>query len=229
MMRKILPTALHFVGQGLGAYCGCCGERPLPDCPVVADGWQNSLCATCRLDWPPPWSQGGPQSTAEAGTIFLGLWPYQGSLRRLLVQAKEEVRGAASVLLQRAIHQELARRLSCHPWPGRIWVPVPPSRRRRWRGAYLPEELGPMAAKQQGGRWQRGLSRVKHVPAQTGLNGRQRRENLQGAFAYRRRAPSALTLFDDVRTTGASLEEATRAARAAGATRVRHVVVAVVP
>lgn len=228
-MRKICAAALHSVGQGLDAHCGCCGERPLPDCNPETRGWKDSMCAPCRLDWPPPWSQGGPEATAEAGTTFLGLWPYQGSLRRLLVQAKEDVRGAPRVLLQRAIQEELARRLSHHLWPGRVWVPVPPSRRRRWRAAYLPEELGPKATRQLNGRWQRSLFRVKQVPAQTGLNGEQRRQNLKGAFAYRRRAPSALTLFDDVRTTGASLEEATRAARAAGATLVRQVVVAVVP
>lgn len=228
-MRKIGAAVLHSVGQGLGAHCGCCGERALTDRGAGVHDWQDSLCVPCRLDWPPPWSQGGPEPTEQAGTTFLGLWPYQGSLRRLLVQAKEEVRGAPSALLQRAILEELLRRLSRYPWPGRVWIPVPPSRRRRWRGAYLPEELGPVAARQIGGKWCRRLSRVKQVPAQTGLSGEQRRRNLGGAFAYRRQAPQALTLFDDVRTTGASLEEATRAVREAGAILVRQVVVAVVP
>jgi len=228
-MRKIGAAVIHSVGQGLGAQCGCCGEGPLTERGTGGHGWQESLCAPCRLDWPPPWSPSGPEPTAESGTTFLGLWAYQGSLRRLLVQAKEEVRGAPSILLQRAIQEELARRMSRCLWPGRVWNPVPPSRRRRWHGAYLPEELGPVAAKQLGEKWRRGLCRVKQVPAQTGLSGEQRRRNLEGAFVYRRRAPSALTLFDDVRTTGASLEEATRAVRAAGATLVRQVVVAVVP
>jgi ComF family protein len=69
----------------------------------------------------------------------------------------------------------------------------------------------------------RWLRRVRNTPKQVGQSLAARQENVRGAFRARRRAPLAgrsVLLVDDVMTTGATLGEAARALRAAGAARV---------
>jgi len=65
------------------------------------------------------------------------------------------------------------------------------------------------------------LHRVRDTPSQTELGRSQRRRNLAGAFRCARAQPAPrIWLVDDVVTTGATLSEAARALRAAGAREV---------
>jgi ComF family protein len=68
----------------------------------------------------------------------------------------------------------------------------------------------------------RALERVRDTPSQTGLHRRARARNVAGAFRVRpgARIPARVWLVDDVVTTGATLREAARALRRAGARRV---------
>ncbi len=66
------------------------------------------------------------------------------------------------------------------------------------------------------------LVRRRRTPSQGGLNARERRRNVAGAFAVRpawrdRLAGKRVLLIDDVHTTGATLEACARALRRAGA------------
>lgn len=63
------------------------------------------------------------------------------------------------------------------------------------------------------------LRRVRDTPSQTGLDRRERRRNLRGAFRVRRglRVPDRVWLVDDVVTTGSTLGEAALVLRRAGA------------
>ena len=67
--------------------------------------------------------------------------------------------------------------------------------------------------------------------SQTGLDARARRRNVDGCFAVARgaRVPETVWLVDDVVTTGATLGEAARVLRAAGARRVAAVCLARTP
>lgn len=68
-----------------------------------------------------------------------------------------------------------------------------------------------------------GLARVKPTASQGGLSASGRRRNVAGAFRVRERARFAgarVLLVDDVFTTGATAEAATRALKRAGAARV---------
>jgi ComF family protein len=68
----------------------------------------------------------------------------------------------------------------------------------------------------------RALARIRSTPPQGSAEARSRRANVRGAFRGRGRglAGRAVTLVDDVVTSGATAAEAAVALRAAGATRV---------
>ncbi|MCA9603513.1 MAG: ComF family protein [Myxococcales bacterium] len=74
----------------------------------------------------------------------------------------------------------------------------------------------------------RSLERVRRAPPQVGQGVRDRAQQVVGAFRARPLRPEVgrVVLVDDVRTTGATLREATRVLLAAGAVNVRTVCVA---
>ena len=119
----------------------------------------------------------------------------------------------------RALAREAAARLPCAP---DVVVPVPQHPRRlRARGfsptALLAREVSraldlPLLPA--------ALVRTRDTPSQTGLQRAARARNVAGAFRPARALEGVVALVDDVTTTGATLAEAARALRRAGARRV---------
>jgi ComF family protein len=73
------------------------------------------------------------------------------------------------------------------------------------------------------------LLKIRDTPAQAGLHRSERLRNLKGAFAVRKGTPIRglrILLVDDVLTTGATLEEAAKTLKKAGAARVEGLVLA---
>jgi ComF family protein len=64
------------------------------------------------------------------------------------------------------------------------------------------------------------LSRVRGNRHQQSLRRNQRRRNVRGVFACRGKPPARVALIDDVMTTGATAEEASRILKRAGVARV---------
>ncbi len=142
---------------------------------------------------------------------------YEGRLARLIQGLKYEREGALA--------RELAPYLL---WAGGSLLAraealtfVPMTRRvRRSRGfnqaELLARELGGLT----GLRVVPALRKVRETPSQAQLRGRERRENVRGAFAPHRgstaRGLRCIALIDDVYTTGATAEECSRALKAAG-------------
>jgi len=67
-----------------------------------------------------------------------------------------------------------------------------------------------------------GLRRKRNTPAQSGLNRKQRRNNVRGAFYWhgRKKPGRHVALVDDVMTTGTTASECARVLHKAGAQRV---------
>jgi ComF family protein len=105
--------------------------------------------------------------------------------------------------------------------PPGVLVAVPlGAARRRQRGYNQAEVLARKLSAATGRRRLQGLRRVRETDAQVGRSGEERRRALEGAFAWVGTVPEEVLLVDDVVTTGATLVECARAARAAGVKRV---------
>lgn len=205
----------------------------------------STLCARCwgdiafirqplcdRLGIPLPFGGGiGPQISAAAAAdppVYdraraVAVYRNDGVLQRLVVGFKYADRHDARHLfaswLVEAAHDLL---------PGTdLIVPVPLSRWRLLRRQYNQSAiLVRQFAERTGIPWHPGvLIRTRATPPQVGLTREQRRLNVRNAFAVPDRHRSRvegrkLLIVDDVITTGATAEAATRALKAAGA---RHV------
>lgn len=128
-----------------------------------------------------------------------------------------------------------------------VLVPVPLHvRRRRWRGFNQAELICRLMAKKFDVEWDNLLIRTLETKTQVGLTKQERRDNIRGAFAFRPRSGSvtlrqaqdlqpiddaqdkimagigtnAIILVDDVYTTGATMAEACRVLKRAGAGKV---------
>lgn len=109
------------------------------------------------------------------------------------------------------------------------FVPLYPSRRRE-RGFNQAEVLAAALARRlRKPLLRRGLVRARPTRTQTNLTAPQRASNVRGAFetrGVRRLAGRSILLVDDVMTTGATVNECSRALKEGGAARVYVVTVA---
>jgi ComF family protein len=159
--------------------------------------------------------------SALAGRACVGA--YAGPLRDAVTYLKYHDRRALArdlgVLLAVSLEEQK------ETWQPDALVPVPiHSRRRRERGYNQAELLTAALSNLTGLPVRDALERVSDTPPQVSLGRVQRWTNVRGAFAPRAGAAPGRrpVLIDDVQTTGATLEEAARTLRAAGA----HVVYA---
>lgn len=110
-----------------------------------------------------------------------------------------------------------------------VVVPVPLHwKRRRSRGYDQAALLAMPVARSLGVPVRlRGLRRVRHTQSQVDLSHAERQRNVDGAFApFRLREARRVLLVDDVCTTGATLDAASHALKAGGASEVYRLVLA---
>jgi ComF family protein len=110
---------------------------------------------------------------------------------------------------------------------GIVPVPIHPQRRRE-RGFNQADLLAAATAERCGLPFRDVLERTRNTPPQVGLPRDVRRQNVHGAFVILAAASPGVrpVLIDDVQTTGATLEAAAQALRAAGARAVYALTVA---
>jgi predicted amidophosphoribosyltransferase len=148
------------------------------------------------------------QDRLAEGVLAVGLYLYAGPVAAAVRAIKVGGRHAAA----HGLGELMRTRLRLPTSVAVTWVPS--SRRRlRERGFDLPQLLaGPDALGL--------LSRIAERPDQTALDPTSRRQSPWGSFTPLGRAPSAVVLIDDVRTTSATAAAAAAALRSAGAVRV---------
>ena len=186
-------------------YCEWCGD------PVDGVVGHRYTCSMCRRHAP-------AFERARSGVR------YRGAVRNALQRFKYNQDVSALPDLGRLLKACVDAHYRDVRLDAVAYVPLYPRRERRRtynQSRLLAQELAramgiPLATP-------RCLRRVRETGTQTGLNARQRRENVRNAFAVgdvpwiegRR-----LLLIDDVMTTGATVSECARALKAAGAAGV---------
>jgi predicted amidophosphoribosyltransferase len=175
----------------------------------------RALCAGCRAALAAP-----PLGLVDDGPRRLpplaAAAPYAGAVRGVLLAHKEHGRLA----LVRPLSAALAAAVGClDPPGGTVVVPVPSSVAAvRERGHDHAGRLARATAHRLRLPSRPLLTPLRAVADSAGLGAAERAANLRGALAARRRLDGVPALVvDDVVTTGATLREAVRALRAAGA------------
>lgn len=192
--RVALGGALALV---LPEVCAGCG---IPDV---------ALCSAC-LDALEPVPLGRViDISGTAVPVWSGL-AFEGVAARVIRAIKEEGRTPIARALAPAVRAAFTR-LNAH---GCVLVPVPTSRESyRRRGFRLPELLAARAGLPSA----RLLRHARRTGDQRGLDREARRANVAHSLTATDAAARRVVVLDDVVTTGATLEEAVRALRAAGA------------
>ena len=194
-----------------------------PGCGVLCEtaGQPPTLCGACRQS-PRSWT----------GMAFFA--EYGGPLRQAILRLKFGGGLAGLSLLGElarhaySLHRERPGGLD--PQGPDLVVAVPMHWRKLLRRGYnQSQELaravaGPLGVPVDG----RALCKVRHTSPQSRLKARERRTNLAGAFEADRELvrEKSVLLVDDVMTTGATLDAASRALLAGGARRVDVLVLA---
>lgn len=230
-LRRAWTGALSLVYPPTCVGCGAATAEPHALCPVCWSGMRLIERPFCeRLGTPfaldlgtgallSPRAIADPPVFARARAVAL----YDGTARELVQRLKYGDRldlARAMARMMAAAGRELIAETD-------LIVPVPLHRFRLWRRRFNQAALLARAVAHLGGVpfEVRALARVKATRPQVGLTRAQRADNLQGAF----RVPDAarprlqgrrVLLVDDVATTGATGNAASRALLRGGAARV---------
>jgi len=186
--------------------CRLCGAM-LPRGPVVRE-----VCGACTK-----------ARRAYDGARSAGM--HVGTLRQAVVQFKFHNRRR----LQEPLARLLAECIAAEPEPpaglllrmADVLVPIPlHPKRRDWRGFDQALLLGTELSRMIGLPLVVGLARTRDTTPQIGLTPEEREANIRGAFAPvgDALAGKRVLLIDDVYTTGATANQAARAAKEGGAT-----------
>lgn len=209
----MLHALLDLVVPSCCPGCELPGPLPAGCCAACADSLDVAPVAV--LPCPAP---------AGLPTVY-AVTAYAGAPRALVLAHKERGRGGLAGVLGGALAAAAAATLDRAGVSGQpvVLVPVPSTRAaRRARGRDPLGELCRVAVRnlRRAGlptRIEPVLRHVRGVRDQAGLSAAARADNLAGAFAAAGFAGGPVVVLDDVMTTGATLAEAARALRAAGA------------
>ena len=179
--------------------CPACGDEPLLPSPFCA------ICDGAVEPFP------GAADGIRAGALFGG--PVADAVHELKYGGRAEAAGP--------LGRWLAGRVEVPEGASVVWVPL--GRRRRIERTYDQAMLLAAAFARAARRplLRGALNRVRETPPQVGRDRASRAGNVAGAFvAVPGVAGRDLVLVDDVVTTGATVEAASRALRSAGAREV---------
>lgn len=222
-MFHVLTRALSWLAlQALPLHCLVCSEPGADGLDLcrachASLPWNDHACPVCALPLPenePAVCCGAcmtdPPLQAAAAATFV----YAPPVDQLILRFKFHKDLAAGRLLSQLMLQRVPAFLT------EPLLPMPLHRKRlRKRGYDQALELTrPLAREMCLPLWQ-GLVRQRATTAQSELGADARQQNMRDAFAVRSVPPKALTLVDDVMTTGATLQAAVHALHSHGLRR----------
>jgi ComF family protein len=200
--------------------CGKLGARWCSDCQQNLASVPEPVCEVC----------GEPQIIAKTCDRCIAARPAFVALRSCVV-FKEPIRPALHKLKYRReveLGEVLAWNVADYVdrlgWQADAITPIPLSEQRFTERGYNQVDLiaHPLAQLM---RWQYlpgALHRSRHIRSQVGLSANKRRDNVSSAFLAKSQLVTGKTirLVDDVATTGATLDSASRSLVEAGAAKV---------
>jgi ComF family protein len=213
------------IGESTGALCQGCWNDILkctastycPGCGKDASPYAilNNRCPECAT------SEIEFDGIARAGV-------YGDALRRMIIDFKAADRTDLDIHFSLLANSAFA----AAPFAGEIeyFVPVPLHWTRRLARGYNQAHLIARTIDHPAARISTDIVRTRRTHIQPWLTPKQRARNVRGAFAVRRGHPfsgKTLCLVDDVKTTGATLNECALTLKAAGAKKVYALVIAV--
>jgi ComF family protein len=238
-LSRIFPDLLNLIFPPVCPICktllGSKGKPPIicPDCHQSIRPVRPPYCPCCGLPYPPGDEEGhlcGPcLKERRYFEVHRTCAIYEGALKEAIHRFKYGgVFPLVSVFadLLYPAFQRLTR-----DYPVDLLVPVPlHTRRLRERGFNQALLLAKELSKRTGIPYEeRALKKIKDTPVQITLKKRERRKNLTKAFQVKDREAingKSVMLVDDVYTTGATVNECSRALRTAGAEMVAVITVA---
>jgi ComF family protein len=223
-MSRLFRFVLDF---GLPARCGGCGAI-VDDVDSFCGGCWKELdflragCTVCGL----------PLEATEAEVCAACLIRPPRLDRIRAAVAYDDISRSIALRLKYGRKVGLARTMSRYMWPllgelpaGSVFVPVPLHRSRLWRRGFNQSVLVARELSKRTGVPVSvdALKRVRATPPLKGLNMRQRRRTVAGAFRQSGSTDlrgKTVILVDDVMTTGSTANACARILKRAGAERV---------
>lgn len=155
---------------------------------------------------------------------FISLWKYEGVVRKAILALKYKFAFTMAQELANLASEEIKKRKYFPPKV--LLTPIPLFwYRKNWRGFNQAEEIGKILAQNLDWKFIPDLLlRTKNTPSQTELGREKRQENVRKIFTlnpqYRVRKNTKIILFDDVLTTGATLNEGVKTLKENGFKKV---------
>jgi ComF family protein len=231
-LREMMQSLLDLIYPPRCEVCDTFGPQALcAECLAHVTKHGPPECERCGALLPPTvYGRKVCPDCAEASRHFDGARSagiHAGTLRTAVIRFKFENRRR----LQLPLAQLLAERIAGEPEPpGGLplrqvdcLVPIPlHPRRKQWRGFDQAHLLTTELSRMTGLPLVTGLARTRPTTPQLQLAPAEREQNVRGAFAPLGNVLEGkrIVLVDDVYTTGATANQAARAAKAGGATAV---------
>lgn len=209
--------------------CGKFGEYICKDCFSKIEYVEKPVCAVCQRQAVGGRTHPGCQSRSGLDGLMVAC-RYSGPVKAAIAKVKYKWVFDIGSILADLLVSNLWRFSLPSDY---VLVPIPLHRRRKnWRGFNQAQLLVGFLGRKFKVEVFDLLMRIADTKSQVGLDKKQRRQNLRGAFAFKKGVvPSvivgkSLILVDDVYTSGATIMEAAKVLKKAGAKNVWAMTVA---
>jgi len=168
-------------------------------------------------------------SPARCDNSNYAIFKYEGVIRKAIISLKYKF---AYDIAEELVDACIQRLKANHQFLNAVLIPIPLHKHREnWRGFNQTEIIGEKLAKAMNWKYASNLLvRSKNTLPQVGLKGSVRRSNLSGVFSVNLNHfisdNCSLVLFDDVYTTGSTINEAKNVLTEAGFKNIKSLTIA---